>query len=192
MAGSTAAERGREMRRRLLGAAVELIVERGWGGVSTRLLAERAGVVPGLVHYHFASLHALLAEAAVGAMRSTAAALGLDREGNVVDLLLGALDGYTGQDPVSLLFTETYLAATRDEELRRAVAGVVAEVRDRLVTRLAEHGVADARATAAVLTAVVDGLLLHRALDPTLTAAAVAPVLRRLVTSGDASGEEET
>ncbi|MGH3673909.1 MAG: TetR/AcrR family transcriptional regulator, partial [Pseudonocardiaceae bacterium] len=39
----TAAERGREVRLRLLGSAAELIAERGWTGVSTRILAERAG-----------------------------------------------------------------------------------------------------------------------------------------------------
>jgi AcrR family transcriptional regulator len=180
----TAADRGREVRRRLLAAAVALIVERGWGGVSTRVLAERAGLAPGLVHYHFASLPALLAEAAVGAMRTAVAALDRDQASDgaeTVDLLLAAVDHYTGQDPTSLLFVETYLAATRDEELRRAVAGVLAGVRDRLATRLADHGVPDARGTAAVLAAAVDGILLHRALDPTLTAATVAPVLRRLV-----------
>lgn len=52
----TAADRGREVRRKLLTAAVELIPERGWNAVSTRLLAERAGVAAGLVHYHFPSL----------------------------------------------------------------------------------------------------------------------------------------
>src|SRR5215218_10063879 len=68
----TAADRGREVRRRLVQAARELVPERGWAAVSTRTVAERAGVAPGLVHYHFASLQALLAEAAVGAMRDLA------------------------------------------------------------------------------------------------------------------------
>jgi hypothetical protein len=41
-------------------------------------------------------------------------------------------------------------------------------------------GVPDADATAAVLVAAIDGLLLHRALSP--APAATAAVLRRLVT----------
>src|SRR5690606_38747757 len=66
---SPSAPRGAEVRRRLLDAAVRAIPEQGWRGVSTRSLARRAGVVPGLVHYHFDSLEALLREAALGALR---------------------------------------------------------------------------------------------------------------------------
>ena len=68
---SPAVERGNEVRQRLLAAAVELIPERGWTAVSTRVLAERAGVTPSVVHYHYSSLQALLREAVVGAMRQT-------------------------------------------------------------------------------------------------------------------------
>src|ERR671914_884271 len=39
----TAASRGREVRRRLVQAARELVPERGWTAVSTRTRAERAG-----------------------------------------------------------------------------------------------------------------------------------------------------
>jgi hypothetical protein len=35
--------------------------------VSTRLLADRAGVTPSVVHYHFGSVQALLVEAVLGA-----------------------------------------------------------------------------------------------------------------------------
>jgi hypothetical protein len=45
---------------------------------------------------------------------------------------------------------------------------------------LREHDVADPDATAAVLVAAVDGVLLHRALTP-LPSAAVAPVLHRIM-----------
>ncbi|WP_288047924.1 helix-turn-helix domain-containing protein, partial [Nocardia sp.] len=50
------AERGRATRERLLEAAVSLIGEVGWSGVSTRMVAQRAGVNAGVVHYHFASV----------------------------------------------------------------------------------------------------------------------------------------
>lgn len=43
---SPGALRGQEVRQRLLRAAIELIGERGWSAVSTRVLAERAGVTP--------------------------------------------------------------------------------------------------------------------------------------------------
>ena len=50
MSGQTNIERGRDVRAHLLAAARELIGEVGWTGVSTRVVAERAGVRPGMVH----------------------------------------------------------------------------------------------------------------------------------------------
>jgi AcrR family transcriptional regulator len=180
----TAAERGREVRRKLLDAAVALIAERGWSAVSTRLVAERAGVAPGLVHYHFSSVQALLSEAAVGAMREVSGLLEPALAGTPEDALsalLSALDPYTGDDPTSVLFTETYLAATRDPALRAEVAEVITEFRAGLGTWFGAHGVAAPEATAAVVGAAIDGLVLQRALDPGLTADTVAPVLTRLL-----------
>lgn len=183
----TTAERGKQVRQQLLASAVELIPERGWHAVSTRQLAERAGVAPGLVHYHFDSLPALLRAAAVAAMRRTMtevedvlsevtdAATGLDA-------LLRALDDYTGTDPTSLLFVETYLAATRDEALRADLTDVLDGFRERLSRWLDGVGIPDPASTAAVLAASIDGLLLHRALHPDLTARVVSPVLLRVLT----------
>lgn len=179
--------KGQEARERLLRAATELIAERGWTGVSTRLLAERAGVGAGVVHYHFPSVQALLSEAALDAMRLAMTQLGpvlgqAETTDDVLDLLLASLERYTGRDPVSLLFVETYLASTRDRRLRRAVARVVAEFRREAAHWLDKHGVDRPDQTAAVLAAAIDGVLLHRSLSPDLTAASVAPVLRRMLT----------
>lgn len=186
MAVPTAAERGRKVRQRLVRTAAELIAERGWTAVSTRVLAERAGVAPGLVHYHFASLQALLAEAAVSEMRGLIDGLGLLLErartpDDALDLMLGSLDHYTGHDPTSLLFTETYLAATRDAGLRQAVGTLVTDFCRQLARWLGERGVATPEDTATVLAAAIDGVMLHRALNPGLTAVTVAPVLRRIL-----------
>jgi AcrR family transcriptional regulator len=182
--------RGREVRERLLGAAAELIPERGWTAVSTRMVAERAGVAPGLVHYHFESVQALLSEAAVGVMRQVASVVGpaLARArtpAEAVSLLVVSLDEYTDTDPVSVLFVETYLAATRDPRLRDAVAGVVTEFRAQVAGWLGERGVPAPEATAAVLGAAVDGLVMQRALDPTVTAESITPVLTRLFQNGE-------
>jgi AcrR family transcriptional regulator len=43
-----------DVKEALLQAAAELIAEVGWGRVSSRMVAERAGVNNALVHYHFA------------------------------------------------------------------------------------------------------------------------------------------
>lgn len=184
---SPAAERGRDVRQRLLAAAAELIGQRGWSAVSTRVLADRAGVTPSVVHYHFPSMHALLWEAVLGAMRAVVAELdGLldtaDSATELVDAMLASADSYTGADSMSLLFIEAYLAATRDEQLRDEIARVVEESRASLGRRLAARGVPDADETAAVLLAALDGLLLHRGLGIGPDAKAAAAVLHRLVT----------
>ncbi|MGW0824492.1 TetR/AcrR family transcriptional regulator [Streptomyces sp. NPDC002845] len=182
----SSAAQGREVRQRLLSAAAELIPERGWTAVSTRVLAERAGVTPSVVHYHFPSLKALLNEAVVGAMQQVLAELDafLDAArtpADAVDAMLASVDRYTGADPLSLLFTETYLAATRDEQLRRQVADVVEGFRQRFGRRLGERGVAAPEETAAALVAAVDGLLLQRGLGVAPDTGPMGAVLRRLV-----------
>jgi hypothetical protein len=102
----------------------------------------------------------------------------------VVSALFGLLDAYTGTDPMSVLFVEAYLAATRDDRLRQALGAVIGESRQQVADFLGAHGVPDPDATALVLAAAIDGVLLHRALLPGPGGAEVAGVLRRLVTTG--------
>ncbi len=181
----TTAERGRQVRRRLVQAATEIIVERGWTAATTRIVAERAGVAPGLVHYHFPSVQALLGEAALSTARALTAGLspllaGARTAGEALTALLGALDSATGADPASVLLIEAYLQSTRDAELRRRLGEVIAEFRADLAGHLAAHDVPDPATTAAVLAAAVDGVLLHRSvLGP--PGGDVPAVLRRLL-----------
>ena len=189
MASSPAAARGQVVRGRLLEAAVALVPELGWSAVSTRILAERAGVTPSVVHYHFPSLQALLIEGVLGAMREVAGAFEpmletVETPEEMVDAVLASIDGSTGTDPLSLLVAEAYLAATRDDNVRREIRDLLAGLRATVGAWLAERGVADADGTAAVLFATVDGLLLHRALEPETDPGVTAAVLRRLVRKG--------
>ncbi|MGH3788816.1 MAG: TetR/AcrR family transcriptional regulator [Pseudonocardiaceae bacterium] len=187
MASRTASDRGREVRLQLLSAAAELIAELGWNAVSTRILAERACVTPGLVHYHFPSVQALLRDAAVGMISDVlSAAEASFEDARTLDAgvgkLLGSLDAYTGTNPTSLLFFEACLAATRDETLRVELTALHEEFHQKLARWLGGHGVDTPLATASALAAAIDGVLLHRALDPELSSPAVAPALRKLVT----------
>ncbi len=180
---TTKAERGREVRERLVRAAVEVIVERGWAGATTRPVAERAGVAPSLVHYHYPSIQALLVEAALTAASGLTAGAGkllahARSADEAMTLLLKALDPYSGADPISVLLAEAYLAATRDHRLRRELAEILTSFRDVVAFQLSRHGVADPDATAAVLAAAIDGLLLHRSLLGPV--AGEAAVLHRL------------
>ncbi|MFD7657136.1 TetR/AcrR family transcriptional regulator [Actinosynnema sp. NPDC059797] len=168
------------VRQRLLRAAAELIAEKGWGAVSTRVLADRAGVGSGVVHYHFDSLRAVLVEASVGALRAALAELPRLLEDSATPdealaALLGALDGHGDQE----LFIETILAATRDDALREAVREVLVEFRAELAAWLARRGVPTPESTAAVLAAALDGVLLHRALSPDPSPDAIVSVLGR-------------
>jgi TetR/AcrR family transcriptional regulator, regulator of biofilm formation and stress response len=175
MPGDVSSERGRNTRGAVLAAAADLIGELGWGMVSTRAVAERAGVRPGLVHYHFASRRELLAEAATGRIAVSAgeglAALEATPDLRAgLTLLLESVAHLDPAEPLHLLMSETYLAASRDPALASAFRRVVAEFRTGLAGWLVSRGVPSGTAgeSAALLTAVLDGIALHRALDPQL------------------------
>jgi AcrR family transcriptional regulator len=195
MSSQTNVERGRVARAQLLTAARELIGEIGWGAVSTRVLAERAGIRSSLVHYHFQSLQALLRQAAVEEMRRTlegtaALLVAAADPADGVDAMLTELDRYTGDDPASLLFIEAYLAATRDPLLREQLRLLVHEFRAAVAAALAQAGHRAPEAAAAMVMAVFDGFLLHKGLDPELSAGRIAQELRK-VTDTRSNGAQE-
>src|SRR5690625_5219926 len=174
-----------QVRHDLLDAARALIAERGWTAVSTRTLAHRAGLGPGLVHYHFPSLRALLNEAALTGMAQAIdqplAHLPRTAPRQGPDQLLVKLDAHPPNAPATVLFTEAYLAATRDTDLRKGITELLQRLRTHLTTWLDDGGIAAPETTAHLLAATADGLMLHRSLDPDLTADQIAPVLHRLL-----------
>ncbi|MCX3059042.1 TetR/AcrR family transcriptional regulator [Streptomyces beihaiensis] len=187
----TSQEAGRETRSRLLRAAAELIAEDGWGSVSTRRVAERAGVRPALVHYHFRSVDNLLIEAALSALRE-------EMDGMLAGLREGADAGvglaffleeiarYAAGGETTTLFSEMMLASTRHERLREELGKVLYECRAALARWVAGQRRAlgeepgDAEGTAVLLLALLDGLVLHRMIDPDLGSVPVTGALRRL------------
>lgn len=174
-------------RQRLIAAALELIPEVGWAGVSTRKVAERAGLGSGLVHYHFVSVQELLTVAAIGAAKELLRDFGAHlrsstNAGEVIATLAGALDSFDTTGHANLLMTETLLASTRHEDVRVGLEGIMADFRADLADWLrSSSGVEDAESTAVVLSAAFDGLMLRRTIDPSITSAAVLPVLLRIV-----------
>ena len=177
------AARGQQTRASLLEAAVQLIVEEGWGAATTRKMAERAGVRPGVVHYHFGTVTNLLVEAALDTIRRELRRVvalfdGHDTPTGLSDMLK-VVGQYTADDPLTVLMSETLLAATRVERLRVEVSTLLREYRAATGQWLRAQGVEDAEATAVVLSAALDGLVLHRMLDPELRAASLTgPLLR--------------
>ncbi|MCH6160379.1 TetR/AcrR family transcriptional regulator [Streptomyces marispadix] len=208
----TSAERGHETRQRLLDAAAELIVEDGWGAVTTRRVADRAGLRPGLVHYHFSSVTDLLIEAALSAAqremaRATEAMSQADDPGRGMEQVLGMVAEYTASDPTTVLFSEMLLASTRLERLRVRLAEMLGEWRagvaewlraanavdiagSSAVAEGREEARDDAEATALLLGAAIDGLVLHRLIDPSVAQVSVAGALSRLAGVAPAAAEE--
>lgn len=192
MIGQTprATAQGQQTRQRLLAAAAELVPEVGWSAVSTRLVAQRAGVRPGLVHYHFPSVNDLLVDATVPALTGLVDEMVRMLEAapdaaSGIDALLGAVTGYAADyaagEPVSRLTAEAFLAAGRVPRLREALTVVLRQARARLAEWLRRGGFdGDAEATATVLAAAFDGLILHLAVDQQTDLVGAARVLRSL------------
>lgn len=187
----SAAERGRRSREKLLAAAVELIPELGWNAVTTRAVAARAGVRPGLVHYHFASVEALLRAAALSHTETEMAAplralTAFEDPAEGLMAALHTLDSYDGRDPGSVLIAEAYLAASRDPRLREGLGRVLSDTRAAITAWLERLGTPQAEAVAELVCAVLDGLLLHRGLGPVPSVDAYLEPLRRLTAAGPA------
>ncbi|GAB2977372.1 TetR/AcrR family transcriptional regulator [Saccharothrix stipae] len=121
------ADRSRETRRKLMEATVECLVERGWSGTTTTVVAERAGVSRGAQLHHFRTRGELVAAAVehLGAesvldlkerARQVDAGSPEDRIAAVVELIA---DFYASD-----LFTaalELWVAARTDPELKTVV-----------------------------------------------------------------------
>jgi AcrR family transcriptional regulator len=125
-------ERSRVTQSRLLEATIECLVERGWSGTSTTVVAQRAGVSRGAQLHHYPTKAALvgaavehLAERRGAEIRAEAATLppGPQRLDRVVDMLASAFTG-----PLFVAALEVWVAARTDPELRDALVPVEAHV----------------------------------------------------------------
>lgn len=179
----TSTERGQVVRARLLDAAVALIAEIGWTAVTTRRLADHAGIRSGLVHYHFESLQALLRQAAMSRVSRylAEARARLDSGTDPAELLAPLLDQFDTADATSLLVIETYLAATRDPVLEEQLVQELTRFRGTLESALARDGNPAPGATALVVLAALDGIALQKGLDPDLPTTDAVALLREIL-----------
>ena len=173
----------------LLDAAAELIAEVGWGSVSSRMVAERAGLNNALVHYHFDSMEDLLRRAAERVL--TEAFATPTREVWRGRIPAGMAAAVTWLAEVDVAATETGVLAEslvqgrRDERLRAHAAAELEALRGELNRAIKADDEAfatfDARGLATVLLALLDGLLLHRIVDPDLDLRPASRAIRRLL-----------
>jgi AcrR family transcriptional regulator len=115
-------DRSRETRRKLMEATVECLVERGWSGTTTTLVAERAGVSRGAQLHHFRTRGELVA-AAVEHLGAESVRQ-LETRARAVDGGTEAVVRLIADFYASELFTaalELWVAARTDPELKRVV-----------------------------------------------------------------------
>jgi AcrR family transcriptional regulator len=189
-AGRTAASA--PTREKLMAAAAELIAELGWGRVTTRAVAERAGLPHGAVSYHFRGKQELLIEAAMFAFARAvpadefAALAGVE---DLIGLVAAEVADRDAIDPVlSRLMFEAMREAERDAVLRERMGAMLAQYRDLMIATVRagqERGTivagVPADAIATLLGAIGDGLLLHVLLDPDLDVHPALDALRALL-----------
>lgn len=176
-------------RSRLMTAAAELIAEVGWGRVTTRAVAERAGLPHGSVSYHFRGKQELLIEAVLTAFQDdvptdqVAAADSLDDLVTLISAKLGEPEAL--ESVLARLMLEAMREAERDPALRDRMGALLADYRRIVVatvrTDQQRGAVVDgvpAEAVATFLAALGDGLLLHALLDRKLDVTAALEAVR--------------
>jgi AcrR family transcriptional regulator len=120
-------ERSRVTQQRLLTATIDCLVEHGWSGATTTVIAERAGVSRGAQLHHYPTRAALVLAAVEHLCELRGAEIRLEaadldgagpeqRLDRVIDMLATA---YTGSLFIAAL--EVWVAARSDPELRGAL-----------------------------------------------------------------------
>ncbi|MFB7720002.1 TetR/AcrR family transcriptional regulator [Nocardia sp. NPDC056100] len=169
--------RSRETRQALLDAAYALFCEHGYAGTSLDRIAEQAGYTKGAVYPHFASKEELF----LALMESKAASLTArwtdaepdDAPKSMGEWLSQAMSERREWFLVSAEFT---VLAARKPTLAERHRASITQVCDELAAQLREIGgditESDAATLSRVVMAMMNGLVLHAAIDPGLDLAA--------------------
>jgi AcrR family transcriptional regulator len=168
------------MRHGIVRSSVELIGEIGWSRVTTRKVAERAGVNNALIHYYFGSKENLLREAVISLFTE-------EFEGPLSSLIQ-AEDIVTGIDHLFtaigeldvtqvrlIALSEAMLQGLRDDVIRSWTQQVLDETTKRLAEQISRDQRAgrvrsdlDPGGAALVIVGLIDALVLYRFNHPTL------------------------
>lgn len=184
-------------RSKILAAAEALIIDVGWANITTRSIAERAGVNNALIHYYFGSKDALLLEAASAAFAEAQGPLSsladAPSAAEALKSLFSWLASVDAHSPMMIISMEATHQAIRDEAVAEFLKGIWDEYFGGL-TSLIEAAQArgefredlDAMGTAVAFGALLDGLFLYR-----LLAADVSKASSVVTTLIDSLGKEE-
>lgn len=174
-------------------AALVEMAEKGWGGLRTRGVAERAGVNKGLVHYHFGSMDQLrletvamlmggvVNEAAAGLLEAPTIAAGVRQVGEY-------LRSFRSDDPRGVVLMEAMLHVPREEWLEEMMLGALDFYEEALRQRIEadiDAGTLDVgtdpAGLATALIAALDGMILHAYMRPGANLGPAAESLAALV-----------
>lgn len=169
--GPRPSARGERRRESLVQAGVTLLGEHGWASLTGRAVAERASAPRGLVHYHFGGQQAL--------KRAVAAAAVADAFEPVVVVLTEHDTWASGIAAVARIsqdmtasqgrvIAELIAASIHDPEVGTILRNALEQVRGRLLPWLTDMGAPEPEGLATLITALLDGLVLHRMIDPQL------------------------
>lgn len=199
------AERRGSTRRRLLEAAARVFAHKGYQAATVLDIVTEAGVSTGALYNHFPGKRevylAVFDERFIDWSASYHAAL--DPSADTDDALRKAAGHYAEllrERPVDAqLLIEFWSAAMHDESLRPAfierhtrIRHAMAELIDRMQTRLGITVAVPAESLGAIVTALADGLAMQRLIDPEPAqpgnADLLLTALRLLVVGGDSRG----
>lgn len=175
-----------------MAAAAELIAELGWGRVTTRAVAARAGLPHGTVSYHFHGKQNLLVEAVLHAFAQAVPPAQFEEPvsaTSLIDFIATQITAGARDSVMTRLMLEAMREAERDQDLRSRLGEMLTQSRRGMIAVIRaeqERGVLppqpSAEALATLLASVGDGLLLHALidehLDPAVAIAAFAELLR--------------
>ena len=163
----------------ILDAARRRLLADGHRGLSTRKVADTAGVPLSQLHYYFGSKERLLVEVVrhdsdVRLRRLEESLASADSVDAIVQALVTQLKDYVGEDPAAhALIYELFSVSRRNDEVREELAQLYRRVRSQVaeVLRAKEaEGVVrlrgDADSVASILFALGDGLELQLVSDP--------------------------
>lgn len=188
---------GSSTRDRLLAAAAAEIAEVGWDAARTRSVAARAGVNPGVVHYHFPSMEALLLEAAtramVAAVEGPATALLVEPHfGSALAESLRLVEEMDVAGGEGRILMEVMVQAGRRPAVGRMMSEALAGYREALADRVRRDVAAgefpaevDPEGLAQLVAALLDGLVLHRYVDPAADFKPAIAAITRLLEGQD-------
>ena len=183
------AQRKEMTRELLLDAAIEVFAEKGYHGASLDDVADAAGFTKGAVYSNFTRksdlFRALLEREAGRAADARRQAIEVSPLELLPDIAR-ELARQPGSDPeLELLLVECWLAAARDPSLRAPLLSSSQAMGEALTEKLTESGAEtdlDGAEMGVIFDALLNGLTMHRVLDPDGTQPELlAKALRKLL-----------